>query len=61
MKKFTKLTTHIDDTRNACIQPLAHQKWLKKEIQKGIAAADRGELLSDYEVENWFQSIGAAS
>jgi len=39
-------------------QYVAHQDWLVTEIQKGIAAADRGELVSDNEVENWFQSIG---
>lgn len=39
-------------------QYVAHQEWLVTEIQKGIAAADRGELVPDSEVENWFQSIG---
>ncbi len=42
-------------------QYVAHQEWLVTEIQKGIAAADRGELVSDSEVENWFQSIGVKS
>ena len=40
-------------------QYVAHQEWLLTEIQKGIDAADRGELVADDEVEHWFQSIGA--
>ncbi len=42
-------------------QYVAHQDWLVTEIQKGLAAADRGELVPDSEVENWFQSIGVKS
>lgn len=39
-------------------QYIAHQDWLITEIQKGVDAADRGELVPDAEVENWFRSIG---
>jgi len=42
-------------------QYVAHQDWLITEIHKGIAAADRGELVPDSEVESWFQSIGVKS
>lgn len=41
-------------------QYVAHQEWLAKEIAKGVSAADRGELVSDKEMEKWFRSVGAA-
>jgi RHH-type rel operon transcriptional repressor/antitoxin RelB len=41
-------------------QYVSHQEWLIREIEKGIAAADRGELVEDEEIEAWFRSIGAA-
>lgn len=41
-------------------QYVSHQEWLINEIEKGVAAADRGELIDDAEVEAWFRSIGAA-
>jgi RHH-type rel operon transcriptional repressor/antitoxin RelB len=41
-------------------QYVSHQEWLIQEIEKGIAAADRGELVEDEEIEAWFRSIGAA-
>lgn len=42
-------------------QYVAQQEWLIKEIEKGVVAADRGELVDDAEVERWLRSIGAAS
>ena len=42
-------------------QYVAHQDWLITEIQKGIAAADRGELVAESEVNNWLESIGVKS
>ena len=41
-------------------QYVSHQEWLIQEIERGIAAADRGELVEDEEIEAWFRSIGAA-
>jgi predicted transcriptional regulator len=40
-------------------QYVAHQEWLIREIEKGVSAADRGELIDDERVEAWFRSIGA--
>lgn len=42
-------------------QYVAHQEWLVAEIQKGIDAADKGELVEDAEVEAWFRSVGATT
>ena len=39
-------------------QYVSQQEWLIAEIQKGVEAANRGELVSDAEVETWFQSVG---
>jgi predicted transcriptional regulator len=39
-------------------QYVAHQECLIREIEKGAAAADRGELIEDDDVEAWFRSIG---
>lgn len=39
-------------------QYLDHQEWLVREIQNGVEAADRGELVSNTEVDRWFNSIG---
>ena len=41
-------------------QYVQHQEWLIREIEKGVAAADAGELVADEDVEAWFRSIGAA-
>jgi len=41
-------------------QYVAHQEWLIREIEKGVAAADAGELVDDKDVEAWFRSIGVA-
>jgi predicted transcriptional regulator len=40
-------------------QYVSHQEWLIREIERGVAAADAGELVEDAEVEAWFRSIGA--
>ena len=42
-------------------QYVSHQEWLVKEIEKGVVAADRGELVDDDAMEAWFRSIGAAN
>ena len=42
-------------------QYVSHQEWLVKEIEKGVVAADRGELGDDDAMEAWFRSIGAAN
>lgn len=39
-------------------QYVSHQEWLIREIEKGVAAADAGELVDDADVEAWFRSIG---
>jgi RHH-type transcriptional regulator, rel operon repressor / antitoxin RelB len=41
-------------------QYVSHQEWLIGEIEKGVAAADAGELVDDKDVEAWFRSIGVA-
>ena len=40
-------------------QYVSHQEWLIRELERGVAAADAGELVEDAEVEAWFRSIGA--
>lgn len=40
-------------------QYVSQQEWLIQEIEKGVAAADRGEVVSDKVMEAWFKSIGA--
>jgi len=40
-------------------QYVAHQEWLVREIERGVLAADRGELVDDDMMEAWFRSIGA--
>jgi RHH-type rel operon transcriptional repressor/antitoxin RelB len=40
-------------------QYVSHQEWLISEIERGVAAADAGELVDDSEMEAWFRSIGA--
>jgi RHH-type transcriptional regulator, rel operon repressor / antitoxin RelB len=41
-------------------QYVSHQEWLIREIEKGVIAADNGELVADEAMEAWFRSIGAA-
>ncbi|MCA9357043.1 ribbon-helix-helix protein, CopG family [Candidatus Nomurabacteria bacterium] len=38
-------------------QYVSHQDWLSGEIERGVAAADRGELVSDDEVAAWIKSL----
>jgi predicted transcriptional regulator len=38
---------------------LEHQAWFEAEVQKGIAAADRGEFASPEEVTAVFNKYGA--
>lgn len=38
---------------------LEHQAWFVLEVQKGIAAADRGEFATDAEVDTVFGKYGA--
>jgi len=40
-------------------QYVAHQEWLIREIEQGVAGADRGELIGDADLEAWFRCIGA--
>jgi predicted transcriptional regulator len=40
-------------------QYVAHQEWLIREIERGVSAADRGELIEDQDMEAWFRSVGA--
>jgi len=42
-------------------QYITHQEWLVQEIQKGVDAADRGDMVPSGEVENWFRSVGVKS
>jgi RHH-type rel operon transcriptional repressor/antitoxin RelB len=42
-------------------QYVSHQEWLIRAIEKGVAAADNGELVDDEAMEDWFRSIGAAN
>jgi predicted transcriptional regulator len=63
--KLEALARAMHRTRSALVnealeQYLAHQEWLIREIEKGVSAADRGELVDDEDVESWFRSIGAA-
>lgn len=40
-------------------QYVSHHEWLTSEIEKGLAAADEGQLIDDDAMEAWFRSIGA--
>ena len=39
---------------------LAYEERAIAEVQKGIDAADRGEVVADTEVEAWVRSLGTA-
>jgi len=39
---------------------LAYEEWAAAEIQKGIDAVDRGEVVADSRVEAWVRSLGTA-
>ncbi|MBP6881339.1 MAG: CopG family ribbon-helix-helix protein [Candidatus Pacebacteria bacterium] len=38
-------------------QYVAHQDWLVTEIERGITAAEKGELVSDDAVATWIKSL----
>lgn len=48
-----------DDLANEAVERyLDYQEWAIAEVNKGIAAADRGELVSDEAVQDWLCSLG---
>ena len=48
-------------TNEALKQYVSHQEWLVSEVERGVVAADRGELVDDGVMEAWFRTIGAAN
>jgi RHH-type transcriptional regulator, rel operon repressor / antitoxin RelB len=63
-EKLDALARATNKTRSALVhealeQYLAHQEWLTAEIKKGVSSADRGELVSDSTVAEWFSTIHA--
>jgi predicted transcriptional regulator len=38
-------------------QYVSHQDWLATEIERGVAAAERGELVEDSSVVAWISSL----
>jgi predicted transcriptional regulator len=35
--------------------PIAYKEWLEKEVKESLAAADRGEIVSNEEVREWLE------
>ena len=60
--RLTELAKATNRSRSALVgdallQYITHQDWLAAEIEKGVEAADRGELVSDSSVAAWIKSL----
>ena len=60
--RLSKLSKATNRSRSALVgealeQYVAHQDWLSAEIQRGVEAADRGELVSNNAVAAWIESL----
>jgi RHH-type transcriptional regulator, rel operon repressor / antitoxin RelB len=60
--RLSKLAKATNRSRSALAgealeQYITHQDWLAQEIQRGVEAAERGELVSDGSVATWIRSL----
>lgn len=46
---------HNELVEEAIDHLLAYNEWLEKEVRKSLAAADRGELVTNEEVLKWIE------
>jgi len=64
IERIDAIATSMGRSRNWLLNKalddiLEHQAWFEAEVQKGIAAADRGEFASPEEVTAVFNKYGA--
>ena len=60
--RLSKLATATNRSRSALVdealkQYIAHQDWLATEIERGVVAAERGELVEDSTISTWIKSL----
>ena len=60
--RLSQLAKNTNRSRSALIgealeQYITHQDWLTAEIERGVAAAERGELVKDNSIATWISSL----
>jgi predicted transcriptional regulator len=60
--RLSRLAEVTNRSRSALVgealeQYIAHQDWLATEIERGVAAAKRGELVEDSTISAWIKSL----